>query len=354
MRHIVTIAGESQLESAQFAELLAQRQNIRQCLARMIKVAQRVNHRRRGPMRQLLNGGLRKRSRDDRLRPPLQVPRDVLQRLANAQRTFARDGVSAQLLDRQFKCKARAQRRLLKKQADILTAERARILGGRPLYLGGQVEQVQDLVVSEIEIAHQIGRRNLRNGPYRYRRGHEHPSTEFLFTLMNNYTFRGWASIVILGLPLLAQNPLILKQFHDAKWETPYDAWRASHPGAKCRPFDGTGFGADEQWCYRCAESAGAETYEWSFYAFDVAAPVCRLGQLRAWQSGPTMGETRRAVESALVGRYGPSDSSNAVGEWASGFWHDIQHFRDAQGEVYLYRRVQRGQPDAVELLGRS
>jgi hypothetical protein len=171
---------------------------------------------------------------------------------------------------------------------------------------------------------------------------------------MNNYTFRGWASIVILGLPLLAQNSLILKQFHDAKWETPYDAWRASHPGAKCRPFDGTGFGADEQWCYRCVESAGAETYEWSFYAFDVAAPVCRLGQLRAWQSGPSISETRRAVEAALVGRYGPSDSDNAVGEWASGFWHDIQHFRDAQGEVYLYRRVQHGQPEAVELLARS
>jgi hypothetical protein len=147
---------------------------------------------------------------------------------------------------------------------------------------------------------------------------------------------------------------LIFKQLQDVKWEAPYDAWRAGHPGVKCRPFDGTGFGADEQWCYRCVESAGVETYEWSFYAFDVAAPVCRLGQLRSWQSGPAIGETRRAIESALVGRYGLSDSSNAVGEWASGFWHDIQHFRDTQGEVYLYRRVQRGQPEAVELLARS
>jgi hypothetical protein len=171
---------------------------------------------------------------------------------------------------------------------------------------------------------------------------------------MNNYTFRGWASIAILVPPLIAHNQLILKQFQDTKWEAPYDAWRAGHSGAKCRAFDGTGFGADEQWCYRCVESAGAETYEWSFYAFDVAAPVCRLGQLRAWQSGPATGETRRAIESALVTRYGPSDSSNAVGEWASGFWHDIQHFRDAQGEVYLYRRVQQGEPDAVELLARS
>src|SRR5882762_3454115 len=223
MRHIVTIAGESQLESAQFAELLAQCQNIRQCLARMIEVAQRVNHRRRGPMRQLFNGGLRKRSRDDCLSPPLQVPRDVLQRFANAQRTFARDRVSTQLLDRQFKCEARAQRRLLKKQADILAAEGARIFGGSPLDLGSQVEQIEDLVVSEIEIAYQIWRRNLRNGPYRYCRGHELSSSECLFTLMNNYTFKGLASIVILGLPLWSQNLLILKQFQDAKWEGPYN-----------------------------------------------------------------------------------------------------------------------------------
>src|SRR5947207_6758437 len=153
---------------------------------------------------------------------------------------------------------------------------------------------------------------------------------------------------------LLAQSPLILKQFQATKWDAPYDAWRAAHPAAKCRPFDGTGFGADEQWGYRCIESAGAENYEWSFYAFDVAAPVCRLGQLRAWQTGAAIGETRHSVQVALVARYGPSDSDNAVGEWASGFWHDIQHFRDGQGEVYLYKRVRRGEPAAVELLARN
>src|SRR5690348_16255098 len=74
---------------------------------------------------------------------------------------------------------------------------------------------------------------------------------------------------------LSAQSPLI-KQFQDTKWDAAYDAWRTGHPAAKCRAFDGTGFGADEEWCYRCDESAGVENYEWSFYAFDVAAPVCR------------------------------------------------------------------------------
>src|SRR5258708_31724826 len=148
-------------------------------------------------MRQLFNGGLRKRSHDNSLGPPLQVSRHVLQRLANAQRPFARNRVATQLLDRQLKGKTRAQRRLLKKQADVLAAEGARILAGCPLHLGGQVEQIQHLVVSEVEVAHQIWRRHLRNGPDRYRRGHGLSSSECLFTLMNNYTIWGLASIVI-------------------------------------------------------------------------------------------------------------------------------------------------------------
>ncbi len=60
-----------------------------------------------------------------------------------------------------------AQRGLLEKQADILTAQRAGILGRSVLHLGGEVEQIEDFVVGEIEIAHQVRRRNFRNGPDR-------------------------------------------------------------------------------------------------------------------------------------------------------------------------------------------
>lgn len=42
---------------------------------------------------------------------------------------------------------------------------------------------------------------------------------------MNNYTIWGLASIAIFTVPLLAQKPLILKQFQDTKWEAPYDGW---------------------------------------------------------------------------------------------------------------------------------
>lgn len=167
---------------------------------------------------------------------------------------------------------------------------------------------------------------------------------------------RGFNALAILlsalavSLPGLAANQTIFDRLREQKWETPYDDWRKSHPSAKCRAFDGPGGLADEEWCYRCLETDGSESYETSFYAFDPEKPVCRLEQVRAWQTGSAIAEIRGAVES----RYGPSDSNNAVGEWSSGFWQDVQHFRDGQGEIYLYRRVERNKPEAVELLARS
>ena len=153
---------------------------------------------------------------------------------------------------------------------------------------------------------------------------------------------------------LFASSQNIFTRLQDQKWETPYDDWRKSHPAAKCRSFDGPGGLADEEWCYRCVETDGPESYETSFYAFDPQKLVCRLGQLRAWQTGPSVAEVQSAIESQLTALYGPSDSINAVGEWSSGFWQDIRHFRANQGEVYLYRRVERSQPEAAEVRARS
>ena len=156
-------------------------------------------------------------------------------------------------------------------------------------------------------------------------------------------------------LPLLfAANQSLLNRLQDQKWETLYDDWRKGHPAAKCRAFDGPGGLADEEWCYRCIETNGAESYESSFYAFDPEKPACRLEQVRAWQTGTSLGEVQRALQAQLTALYGPSDSNNAVGEWSSGFWQDVLHFRANQGEVYLYRWVQPNQPEAVELRARS
>ncbi|HXA07852.1 MAG TPA: hypothetical protein VNY30_23560, partial [Bryobacteraceae bacterium] len=112
---------------------------------------------------------------------------------------------------------------------------------------------------------------------------------------------------------LFASSQNIFTRLQDQKWETPYDDWRKSHPAAKCRSFDGPGGLADEEWCYRCVETDGPESYETSFYAFDPQKPVCRLGQLRAWQTGPSVAEVQSAIESQLTALYGPSDSINAV-----------------------------------------
>jgi hypothetical protein len=162
-------------------------------------------------------------------------------------------------------------------------------------------------------------------------------------------------AFILAVLPFLfASNQNIFDRLQEQKWETAYDDWRKSHPAAKCRSFDGPGGLADEEWCYRCIEINGSESYETSFYAFDPDKPVCRLEQLRAWQTGPSIAEVQRGLESQLIALYGPSDSNNAVGEWSSGFWQDILHFRAKQGEVYLYRRVERSQPEAVEVRARS
>jgi hypothetical protein len=161
-------------------------------------------------------------------------------------------------------------------------------------------------------------------------------------------------TLVMALLSLFAANQSLLNRLQDQKWETLYDDWRKGHPSAKCRAFDGPGGLADEEWCYRCIETNGSESYESSFYAFDPEKPACRLEQIRAWQTGPSLGEVRHALEAQLTALYGPSDSNNAVGEWSSGFWRDIQHFRAKQGEIYLYRWVQPNQPEAVELRARS
>ena len=161
--------------------------------------------------------------------------------------------------------------------------------------------------------------------------------------------------LLLLSQQRPAPEPPLFQQFQTLKWDTSYDDWRKTHPAAACRAFDGSAQLADEDWCYRCLETAGTRNYEWSFYAFDVAAPACRLGQLRAWETGAAINESRRALESALVARYGSAGQvNNVVGELSSGFWRDIRHWSDAQGEVYLYRREQHGQPEAVELLARS
>jgi len=163
-----------------------------------------------------------------------------------------------------------------------------------------------------------------------------------------------FSTLVTALLSLFAANQSLLNRLQDQKWETLYDDWRKGHPAAKCRAFDGPGGLADEEWCYRCIETNGSESYESSFYAFDPEKPACRLEQVRAWQTGPSLGDVRRALEAQLTALYGPSDSNNAVGEWSSGFWQDVQHFRANQGEVYLYRRVERSQPEAAELRARS
>jgi len=164
-------------------------------------------------------------------------------------------------------------------------------------------------------------------------------------------------TLSLLTAPLAAQNPPLLKEFQAVGWNTPYSAWLKAHPAAKCLEAGGTGDRADEQWCYRCIETSGAEKHEWLFYAFDAASPVCRLEQFHGFTSGAPAGaleQTRSALESALTSRLGEPGAGAILPESGSFFWHDTRHWRSADREVYLYRREGKPQPPAVELLARA
>jgi hypothetical protein len=112
MRDICPIADKRQLPSIERAEPLLQSLHVRQRLARMVQIAQRINHWNFRPLCQLLDGRVREYPRHNSVRPPIQIARDVFHRLALRNRPDARDRIAAQLLDGKLKRQPRPQRRL--------------------------------------------------------------------------------------------------------------------------------------------------------------------------------------------------------------------------------------------------
>ena len=163
MRHVVAVADERQLQAVQTAEALLQRQHVRQRLAGMIQIAQRVDHRHARPVRQLFDGGLRKHARHDALRPAVQIPRDVFHRLALADGPDVIHRIAAQLLDRQLEGQPRAQRRLFKQKAEGTATERIRKIARGSFHPVGEIQKVGDLLLRQVEVAGKISRRRFQD-----------------------------------------------------------------------------------------------------------------------------------------------------------------------------------------------
>ena len=64
--------------------------------------------------------------------------------------------VAAELLDGELERQLGAERRLFEQERDGLAVERVRIVARATLDFGGEIEQVEQFVVGEVEVAEQV------------------------------------------------------------------------------------------------------------------------------------------------------------------------------------------------------
>ena len=127
MRHIVSVAHIRQRNLLEIAEPLQQREVIRERLARMLHIAQRINHRNRSVARHSVDGFLRERPQHDHVDPALQIVRNVAQRLPRIQsalRLVHEHRRSAQARHSRFERQTCPQRWLLEKHHHLFSRQR--------------------------------------------------------------------------------------------------------------------------------------------------------------------------------------------------------------------------------------
>ena len=159
MADIVSIADVRDTQILERAESLEQREVIRQRLAGVIKVTERVDDWNRGMLRQLFDGLVRIRAGDDGVGPALEVARVVADRLAGADAIGAVieiDRAAAELRHARLETDERAQRVLFKQQHNDLAFERVQEMLRRGLDCRGGVEQPFDLTTRGIRQREQI------------------------------------------------------------------------------------------------------------------------------------------------------------------------------------------------------
>ena len=179
---------KAKLAAGQIAPVLLQREHVGEGLARMEFIAQRVNHRHARPVGQLFDGPLRKRARDNGVRPALQIAGNVFDWLAIADRARVQDRVSTELLDGKLEGHARPQRRFFEEQAQIPSAQGASVARRLRFELGRKSEQPKQLVAAHVQVRQKIARGNPRRHFERSVSGSSHGGHEFLFSHLNNYT----------------------------------------------------------------------------------------------------------------------------------------------------------------------
>ena len=106
---------------------------------------------------QAFDGALQEDAGDEAVDPAVEVARHIFQRLADADGAFEEDGSAAHLLHGEFEGELGAERGLLEQHAEVLAVERMRVGGGRFFDFGGEIEEIEEFVVREVEIREEIG-----------------------------------------------------------------------------------------------------------------------------------------------------------------------------------------------------
>ena len=156
VRHVVAVADIDHFEVAEVAALmLLDCQQIRQDLARMQQVCQRIDDRDARPFRKLLHAVMAERADHDAVEVARQHARRILDRLAAAELQIAvreEQRLPAELVHARFKRNTRARRGLLENHAERLALEdvvlHARLLHG--LELLGEREDLVELVERQV------------------------------------------------------------------------------------------------------------------------------------------------------------------------------------------------------------
>ena len=163
-RDVVAVADVGDRASLYGAPLLAQRQHVRQGLARVLVVAEGVDHpqARRG-RGERLEHLLRERPDDNAIDPAFEVARNIRDRLTLAQCRvrLERHDVAPELDDRDFERGARAQRCLLEQHRDVTALERIgrrRLPAERTvgLHMPGNLEAPLEIGSLEVEDREEI------------------------------------------------------------------------------------------------------------------------------------------------------------------------------------------------------
>ena len=159
VRDVVAVADVGHGDVLELAEVLLQREQVGERLARMVVIGQRVDHRHRRRGGDRFDVRLRERADDDRRAVGGQDARRVGDRLAAAELELVgaqHDRHRPEPVDGRLDRDARARRRLGEVARDRLAAQRLVPAARPPLHRGGELEQLLELTRAQVGDAQQV------------------------------------------------------------------------------------------------------------------------------------------------------------------------------------------------------